>query len=278
MESATETAPATAIAESEAVSRTQPADVWRALDPLLAARVDSTGRVDYRGLLGDPLFAEAWRTLTGVTESELASWPEDERIAFWINAYNLATLYLVADHYPIQGRFPLSLFLPDNSILMIPGRWKGNVFDIAGRERSLDQIEHQILRRQFAEPRIHFAIVCASIGCPVLRQEAFRGDRLDAQLDAQARRYFRRDTGLRLENEQRDRPTLRLTKILDWFGEDFETLHPDPEILQRQRHDHGGLLARIARWFPPPVRERLREREVRVKWIDYDWSLNEQSS
>lgn len=249
--------------------------LWDKVDRALGTRVDD-GWVRYDGLLGDAHFAVAWRALIGVSHDELSHWPREERLAFWINAYNLATLKLVADHYPIQGRFPYSLVLPDNSILMIPGRWKGNRFPLAGAERSLDHIEHEILRREFDEPRIHFAIVCASIGCPVLRGEAYRGARLDTQLEAQARAYFERSTGLILEDPDRSRPTLRLTKILDWFGEDFLDLPADPEILRAQAHEERGpLLARVAVWMPPPVVSLLRKTEVRVKWIGYDWRLNE---
>ncbi|MCB9462487.1 MAG: DUF547 domain-containing protein [Candidatus Eisenbacteria bacterium] len=256
----------------------EPGPLWEAFDALLGARVDEDGLVRYVGILDDPDFVRAWQRLQAVTEAELGAWPVPEQIAFWINAYNLATLRLIGEHYPIQGRFPIDLIYPDNSILMIPGRWD-NAYEIAGETRSLDSIEHEILRRQFQEPRIHFAIVCASLGCPVLRREAFRGTELESQLEDQAVRYFGRPTGLRFEpRSDRSRPRVELTKILDWFGDDFSPLEPDPAIRAVQRGDRGELVARVARWFPEDVRQALRSRRADFGWIDYDWTLNERAA
>jgi hypothetical protein len=277
--------------------------LWNRIDHLLNERVHD-GLVRYERLNEDGPFRDAWGCLTGVTLAELESWHPEEQIAFWINAYNLATLKLIADHYPIKGRFPLSLIFPDNSILMIPGRWKGNLFPIAGKQRTLDEIEHEILRKEFDEPRIHFAIVCASLGCPILRGEAYRGSHLDQQLEEQARTYFARPSGLRIEGKP-SRPKVKLTKILKWFGEDFDELEPDLLVLQAQgggdampegransaegtppdgrtqrgkfsrRDKHAHRLAVVARWFPAEARELVRARRVRLGWIGYDWELND---
>ena len=247
--------------------------LWNRIDLVLTNRVHD-GLVEYEGLSGDGPFHEAYGTLTSVTWDELDSWTRDDQLAFWINVYNICTLKLIADHYPIRARFPHSIVLPDNSILMIPGRWKEITFPIAGAERTLDEIEHRILRARFDEPRIHFAIVCASIGCPVLRSEAFRGSHLDHQLEEQARRYFARPTGLTADLSD-SRPNLKLTKILDWFGEDFIDLPPDSTVLEVQDGDRGRLLASIAHWLPPETVDLLRERPVRTGWLDYDWELNE---
>ncbi|MEZ4651733.1 MAG: DUF547 domain-containing protein [Candidatus Eisenbacteria bacterium] len=269
-------------AEVEAAEDTpeaaRPVRLWDAFDAVLGARVDDRGLVRYEGILEDPAFIRAWSALQAVTEAELRSWPEPEQLAFWINAYNLATLRLIGEHYPIHGRFPIDLFYPDKSILMIPGRWD-NAYEVAGATRSLDSIEHEILRRQFEEPRIHFAIVCASLGCPVLRSEAFRGTELDVQLDEQAALYFRLPSGLRYDARPgKSRPRVELTKILDWFGDDFLRLPPDPAVEAVQEGSRGELVARVARWFPDEVRGALRSRRADFGWIDYDWSLNERPS
>ncbi len=249
-----------------------PTELWDRIDVVLESRVDTNGRVRYEGLLGDPAFVTAWQGLLSVRAGELAGWARAEQLAFWINAYNLATLKLIADHYPIEGRFPLDLVLPDNSILMVPGRWKGNFYPLAGRERSLDAIEHEILRKDFDEPRIHFAIVCASIGCPFLRREAYRGAVIETQLEEQAQRYFASPTGLVWDEKE-----IKLTQILDWFREDFADLSPDSEIERVQSGgDQGRLLARVARWFPPEAVTALRRKRLDTGWIKYDWSLNEQ--
>jgi hypothetical protein len=134
------------------------------------------------------------------------------------------------------------------------------VATVADTARTLDEIEHDIIRERFDEPRIHFALVCAAKGCPPLRREAYTAPRLDAQLDDQARTF--------LHNKQKNRipagdGRTALSRILKWYGEDFG---PTTDALQQQ----------IATYFEGAVRKRLQAAAYEVTFLSYDWSLNEQ--
>ena len=147
---------------------------------------------------------------------------------------------------------------PPESIRDIPAgqRWDAVRWNIAGREYSLNQIEHEEIRPEFREPRIHFALVCAAVSCPPLRREAYTGARLDGQLEDQARRVHHGDRWLRYEPEAK---TIWLTSLYKWYGDDF-------------KQTEGTILDYVARY-----REDLDlDDRPRVRFLDYDWSLNVQ--
>src|SRR5581483_11295941 len=136
--------------------------------------------VDYEALGGDPDYAQALRDFADAKPEQLRS--DKERFAFWVNAYNLLAIKTVVDRYPLKS-------IRDGGTFFLP-IWKRKVGRIAGRELALDDIEHGILRAKFDEPRLHFAIVCASLSCPDLRPEPYDAARLDVQLDDQARSFL----------------------------------------------------------------------------------------
>ena len=209
--------------------------------------VDDTAgtRVDYAALRGNP----DWQRLV----EGLAAAPEPtapaERLAFWINAYNILVIDLVARNHPLAS-------IRDVGSLLRPV-WKIEAGRAAGRAVSLDEIEHTILR-PLGEPRVHVAIVCASTSCPSLAREPFRAERLEAQLDAAARAFVASgDKGARVEAR-----SLRVSKIFRWFASDFAA--------------SGGVLAFVRRHATPEVRaaiDRLGP-EPPLVFFDYDWSLN----
>ncbi len=168
-----------------------------------------------------------------------------------INAYNAFTLRLMLDHYPLK------------SIRDIPKakRWAARRWRVAGNTWSLNDIEHEQVRAKFAEPRIHFALVCASVGCPPLRNEAFTAEKLDAQLQDQTRyvhthaRWFRFDEA---------RNTLHLTRLYDWYGGDFEQAA-------------GSVTAFVSRHAPSVMSAVGAGKKLKIKWLKYDWSINERS-
>ena len=181
-----------------------------------------------------------------------SGWTREQRLAFWINAYNAFTIRLVLDHYPLSsirsiGFLPLAAFRTK----FIPLG--------AGRTRmSLNDIENKILRQQFQDARIHFAIVCASKSCPTLRSEAYRSSALDQQLDEAARAFLDDPSKNRWEPVSR---TLYLSSIFTWFRDDFE-------------REAKTLPAFVGRYLRQSDRAALDSGNVRVVFLDYDWSLN----
>ncbi|MBI4054879.1 MAG: DUF547 domain-containing protein [Elusimicrobia bacterium] len=220
------------------------------------SRYNHEGLVDYRGLRENPeLLRRYLRSLASVDSAEYASWKRGKQLAFWINAYNSQALQIVADHYPIRPRFPKSWAYPKNSIQQIPGVWKEIYFDMAGRRVALDDIEHEILRKGFREPRIHFALVCASLGCPKLQPKPFEASRLEQQLEQAAREFIQDPKKAHWESRRR---ILRLSPIFSWFGEDF-----------------GNPQHFILRYLPEEPQRRLSRGAWKIEWLEYDWSLNE---
>ena len=231
-------------------------------------------------LAGDDVHYAAWAedragldgylaSLGAVTRQESDRFTRAQRLAFWINAYNAFTVQVVLDHYPIPTR--LLSMAPSGSIRQIRAVWDDFYLEAAGGRHSLNQIEHEILRREFDEPRIHVAINCASVGCPALRPEAFTAERLEAQLDDQARRFARDPRQVRLD---RDRGELQVSKIFSWFGEDFRgryewTGRPGPTGAE------AAVLAFLHRYLPEADRRFIEENPIRIRYHDYDWRLNE---
>jgi hypothetical protein len=225
-------------------------------------------QVDYRTLKADRAALDAVaRSFGAVAGTEEQQWPREQRIAYWINAYNLFTLQAIVDHYPIASRwFTLQ---PRNSIRQIDGVWTKLTWQAAGRAITLDGIEHGILRPEFGDPRIHFAINCASIGCPPLAEEPYRAVDLNAQLDAAARRYLASPQGLRLDGD-----TIRVSSIFKWYGQDFTQRF---SALGASRTDpiERAILGVVAQFGPAEAAAAARSSRARVGFLDYDWSLND---
>ena len=194
-------------------------------------------------------------------------WTREQRLAFWINAYNAFTLSVIVDHYPIHT--PWFTLSPRNSIRQIDGVWTKIEWRAAGRSLTLDDIEHRILRPDFKEPRVHFALNCASVGCPPLAAEPYRAATLDAQLDLAARRYLASEQGLRIERE-----TLRVSRILEWYGEDFVARFA-PDAVGKPDRVEQAIRGVVVRFGPPAAADLARTPSARVRFIGYDWSLND---
>ncbi len=224
--------------------------------------------VDYAALKkGRAALDAAVNAFAQTTPAEEQAWTREQRLAFWINAYNAFTLRTIVDHYPIRGSW-LTL-QPRNSIRQIDGVWTTMRWRAAGRELTLDDIEHQILRRELKEPRIHFAINCASVSCPPLPPEPYRAETLDAQLDETARRYLASPEGLRIDGD-----TLRVSSILRWYGEDFVERFASiaPEGRDQIERAVRGV---IIRFGPPEAGALARKASTRIRFLSYDWSLND---
>jgi len=206
--------------------------------------------VDYRAVQGDAAYGEALAALAGARLAALAG--DAERQAFWINAYNLLAIKAVLDQYPARS-------IRDGGSLLTP-IWKRKVGTVGGAAYSLDEIEHGILRRAFREPRVHFAIVCASLSCPDLRGEPYEAGRLHEQLDEQTAAFL--DNPAKGLSAGSDGRTARVSSIFKWFAADFDAGH--------------GVAAFIRAKASPEVRARLRLlTDVGLSYLDYDWSLND---
>lgn len=212
----------------------------------------TNGLVDYAALKFDPAPLDAYLATTAdVPRTEFDSWPEPDRIAFLINVYNAATLRLVRDHYPVTSIRKIGGFFTSPWKIRTVRLWKG--------ELTLDQLEHDILRKHYAEPRIHFALVCAARGCPPLREAAYVGTTLDADLEDQGRRFLAEPAKNRLDGEE---GILWLSPIFQWYGDDFLK---DGQVL-------GDVLQR---WMKPQDAALFRTRTFKIRFTSYDWGLND---
>lgn len=227
-----------------------------ALTRVLRRHVDAQGRVDYARLARRDAGLTPY--LRWLATTNPAGWGRDARLAFWINAYNALTLHLVAEHEPVENIWAITPGPAAPKDENSP--FKLEVGVVADTARTLDEIEHRIIRERFDEPRIHFALVCAAASCPQLRREAYTGPALDAQLDAQARAFLHDDTKNRIPAGP---DSVALSRILKWYGEDFG---PTPAALQRA----------LAPYFDDPIRTRLRQADYDVGFLPYDWALNDQ--
>jgi hypothetical protein len=226
------------------------------------------GGVDYARLVQNRILTIVRRDLAEVSRDRLQQEPERARLAFWINAYNMLTIDLISRELSAREHAHLHRL---KSIKDIPGAWGRRKWTVAGRLVTLDQIEHEILRKGFREPRIHFALVCASKSCPALQAHAFAGKSLDAQLDGAAREFVLNPS--RNDFTPRD-GAIRISKIFDWYGKDFVGVYSDPTFERLYGREMGAVLAYVARFLPAETVAALRSKRVRVKYLPYDWSLN----
>jgi len=216
-------------------------------------------------------FVAALRT---VGRDAYESWDEEEQVAFWINAYNALTLTAIINHYPIQPVLSESFLIPRKSIRQIPGVWDELRFMVIRQQLTLNQIEHEILRKQFDEPRIHMALVCAANSCPPLRNEPFDGDRLESQLQDQARRFASDPSKFRIDRARR---RVLLSSIFKWYGEDFVSTYGTDADFPGHNAVERSVLNFIGWHLDAKNRDYLIKGRYRVEYLDYDWSLNEQT-
>lgn len=227
-----------------------------AWDKLLHKYVNQRGQVNYRSWQANrsdaALLDQYLQTLSRASLSTSAS--KEARLAFWINAYNAATVKGILREYPTSSIRNHTAKLFGYNI------WKDLLLNVGGRDVSLNAMEHEILRTM-GDPRIHFAIVCASHSCPRLLNEAYVAERVDQQLSHNTEAFFADPENFRYDS---GRNTFYLSTILKWFGEDFG-------------RDKAQQLRTIAPYLPDaPSQQAARRGAVRVAYLDYDWSLNEQ--
>jgi len=233
--------------------------------------VGDDGLVDYAALAEDRTDLDAATMAIATIDS--AAWAgldEDQRLAWWINAYNTLTLRLIVNHYPIT---PITEEFPPSSIRQIYGAWSIMKWAVMGLEMDLDEMEHEVMRVQFDEPRIHMALVCAAVACPPLRREPYTGARLDAQLEAQSRIFVTDPRNLRIDRAER---VLRLSAIFDWFGGDFVNAYDTGAPPLDDARDRA-VVAFVSRFLPEEDVAWLAAGDYRILYFEYDWNLNDRT-
>lgn len=207
-------------------------------DDLLQKHVTKDGKVDYRGFQQDMARLNAYLDMLSRHTPE-KSWGRNEKMAYWINAYNAFTVKLILDNYPLKSIRDL-----DNGSV-----WDRKWIELGHQTYSLNEIEHDILRKRYPDPRIHFAVNCAAASCPPLLNHAYTAQKLDAQLERQTKAFITDNIYNKLERQE-----VIVSKIFEWYSEDFGALIP----------------------FLQQYAEISISRKASVAYREYDWSLNEQ--
>jgi hypothetical protein len=229
---------------------------------VLKTYVNEAGLVDYKGLQANRGQLDKFIAAIGaVAPAVYQSWGEKQKLAFLINAYNAFTLQSIIDQNPLK-----------NSIRDIPGVWRWRKFPIAGEFKTLDNIEHDTIRANFNEPRIHLALVCAAISCPPLRNAPYTPEKLDEQLSAQVRRFLASPQGFRLELRE---ARVYLSSIYKWYGSDWEKSYAAPDKFTGNNSERA-VLSFLSRYLSPTERNYLEAGNYQINYLNYDWSLNRQ--
>ena len=190
--------------------------------------------------------------LLQLTRLSISRYNRHEQLAYWINLYNALTIAVVLEHYPVKSILDISI----SPGLFKVGPWDKKLIEVEGEMLSLNDIEHRILRPIWSDPRVHYAVNCASIGCPNLRPRAFTAEDLDDTLDRAARDYINSDRGVVYQDGD-----LYVSSIFDWFQEDFGD--NDQEVIQHLRQ------------FADPTLEARLAKTARIRDDFYNWELND---
>ena len=215
---------------------------------LLSKYVDDDGMVDYTGFQNDSIALNLYLKSLRTNPPDEQTWSKKEQIAYWINAYNAFTIKLILDHYPLKSIKDIG------SVIQIPfvnSPWDIRFIEINGEKIDLNTIEHGILRKKFDEPRIHFAINCASFSCPKLRKEAYAADQLDRQLQEQAINFINDPQRNLIKTDE-----ISVSKIFSWFKGDFTK--------------NGSFIDFLNLYSKEPIEENAS-----ISYLDYNWLLNE---
>lgn len=228
------------------VHRSSTAPDHSAWTKLLQELVTENGQVNYLGFMARKEELGAYLKVLGDNHPDPEKWTEEEQLAYWINAYNAFTVQLIIDNYPLESIKDIKRW----NIPFLNTPWTIKFIKIGGKKYDLDAIEHKILRKQFNEPRIHFAIVCASISCPRLLNEAYTADKLNEQLNMQAKHFINDLSKNRVSVDK-----LQLSKIFSWFSGDFTK--------------NGSLIDYLNKYTDVQINE-----DAEISYLDYNWKLN----
>lgn len=220
-------------------------EIW---DSLLKKFVTKDGFVDYKGIQNEKVKFDSYLSLLEANSPNKETWTKEDQIAYWINAYNAYTVDLILQYYPVESIKDIGSSI---QIPFVNTPWDIKFINIAGKEYDLNNLEHGILRKDFEEPRIHFAVNCASFSCPELRAEAYTGSKLDRQLDEQARIFINDTRKNRISANK-----IELSKIFSWYSGDF--------------NDDMSVEEYVNQYTEVKITT-----ETEVDYMDYNWELND---
>ncbi len=215
-------------------------------DELLAEHVSESGEVDYQGFISDSLKFNSYLALVEANHPT-KQWADNEVLAYWINAYNAYTVQFIIRNYPVNSIKELG-----GSIYQVNTPWDNNFITICGQSYNLNNLEHGKIRKQFEEPRIHFAVNCASFSCPKLLNEAFMAETLDAQLDKATRGFIANTAKNKINSDK-----IEISKLFKWYAGDFKV---DGKSVLDFINAHSDVQISA---------------DAEVTYMDYNWSLND---
>jgi Protein of unknown function, DUF547 len=218
-------------------------------DSLLHKYVNHEGLVDYKSFIKDSLIFNKYLNLLSQNHPNEKNWTKDERLAYWLNAYNAFTIKLICQYYPVASIKDVKKGIP-----FVNDTWTIDFIKIEGKTYNLNTIEHGIVRPKFNDPRVHTALNCASMSCPKLLNEAYKAEHLTEQLDAQMREFLKDSSRNKIISSEK----AELSKIFTWFEGDFKKISP-------------SVIAFINKYAAVKLNENAK-----LTYWDYDWKLNEQ--
>jgi hypothetical protein len=217
---------------------------------LLQKHVSEEGQVNYRGFIKDSLRLNEYLNLLSSHAPDKKKWSDEEQLAYWINVYNAFTVKIVTDHYPVESIKEIGGRV---NIPLVSTVWDVKFIDIGGKEIDLNTVEHGIIRKEFDEPRIHFAVNCASYSCPILLNEAYLPEKLEEQLERQTIRFINDERFNIIKSPEE----ASLSKLFQWYRGDF-------------RKDGKSVIDYVNQYS-----EIRLNADARISYLDYDWNLNE---
>jgi hypothetical protein len=220
-------------------------DKW---DDLLKKYVSKSGIVNYKGFIKDSSELNEYLKLLSDNAPDRKKWSDEEQIAYWINAYNAFTIQIIIRHYPVKSIKEIGGKIP-----FVNSTWDVKFINIGGTVMDLNNVEHGILRKEFKEPRIHYAVNCASVSCPILRNEAYTAAKLNTQLDDQGKLFFNDSSRNKISSSKE----AALSKIMDWYGGDFKK---------------GGktVIDHVNKYSKTKL-----DKKAKITYLAYNWNLNE---
>lgn len=233
------------VSEVQSDSKPVTHEIW---DSLLQEYVNKQGWVDYSGFVQDSNRLNQYLDILNENHPNDKHWNREERLAYWINAYNAYTIKLIVDHYPTKSIREIK-----NGIPFVNSVWDIKFIEIEGQKYDLNNIEHGIIRSRFDEPRIHFAVNCASISCPNLANYAYTAEKLDAQLTQAAKAFIRDESKNKLSKDE-----VQLSKIFSWYRGDF-------------KKDGKNIIDYINQYASIEI-----EKGAKIEYLDYNWGVNGQ--